>query len=55
MTLTIPRLGVAEAIQKLGVRYAVITSVNRDELKDGGAREYGPTIDRCVSSAQKPL
>ena len=35
---------VAEAIQKLGVRYAVITSVNRDELKDGGAGVWAETI-----------
>ena len=28
---------VAEAIQALGLRHAVITSVNRDELEDGGA------------------
>ncbi len=35
---------VAEAIRKLGVRYAVITSVNRDELKDGGAGVWADTI-----------
>ena len=30
-------LRVAEAIQALDLRHAVITSVNRDELRDGGA------------------
>ncbi len=35
---------VAEAIQALGLRHAVITSVNRDELKDGGADVFAETI-----------
>jgi len=35
---------VAEAIKKMGIEYAVITSVNRDELKDGGAGVWAQTI-----------
>ena len=35
---------VAEAIQVLGLRHAVITSVNRDELEDGGAAIFAETI-----------
>jgi lipoic acid synthetase len=35
---------VAEAIQALGLRHAVITSVNRDELPDGGAGIFAETI-----------
>ena len=35
---------VAEAIQSLGLRHAVITSVNRDELPDGGAWVFAETI-----------
>ena len=35
---------VAEAIQALGLRHAVITSVNRDELPDGGASIFAETI-----------
>lgn len=35
---------VAEAIRILGLRHAVITSVNRDELPDGGARHFAQTI-----------
>ena len=35
---------VAEAIQALGLRHAVITSVNRDELEDGGASVFAETI-----------
>ena len=35
---------VAEAIQALGLRHAVITSVNRDELNDGGAAVFAETI-----------
>jgi lipoic acid synthetase len=35
---------VAEAIRIMGVRHAVITSVNRDELSDGGAEIFAETI-----------
>lgn len=35
---------VAEAIRALGLRHAVITSVNRDELPDGGASVFAETI-----------
>jgi lipoic acid synthetase len=35
---------VAEAVQELGVRHAVVTSVNRDELPDGGAAHFAATI-----------
>lgn len=35
---------VADAIQKMGVRYAVITSVNRDDQKLGGADIFAETI-----------
>jgi lipoyl synthase len=37
---------VAEAVQALGLRHAVITSVNRDELPDGGASIFAETIRR---------
>jgi lipoyl synthase len=35
---------VAEACAALGLRYAVITSVNRDDRKDGGAELFAGTI-----------
>ena len=35
---------VAEAVKKLNLKYAVITSVNRDELPDGGAAIFADTI-----------
>lgn len=35
---------VAEAIAKMGLRHAVITSVARDDLKDGGASIWAATI-----------
>ena len=35
---------VAEAIRKLGCRHAVITSVNRDDLPDGGGAHFAETI-----------
>jgi lipoic acid synthetase len=34
----------AEAVRELGIRHAVITSVNRDELEDGGASIFAETI-----------
>ena len=37
-------LRVAEAVQALNLRHAVITSVNRDELDDGGASVFAETI-----------
>jgi len=37
---------VAEAIAQMGVTHAVITSVNRDELEDGGAGLFAETILR---------
>lgn len=35
---------VAEAVAAMGLRHAVITSVNRDELADGGASIFADTI-----------
>jgi lipoic acid synthetase len=35
---------VAEAIKLMGVKHAVLTSVNRDELKDKGAKVWADTI-----------
>jgi lipoic acid synthetase len=35
---------VAGAVKTLGLKHAVITSVNRDELSDGGAAIWGDTI-----------
>ena len=39
----------AEAVKKLGIKYVVITSVDRDDLSDGGAEHFA----RCVSSIKK--
>jgi lipoyl synthase len=35
---------VGEAVKQLGVKHAVVTSVNRDELPDGGALHFAQTI-----------
>lgn len=35
---------VADAVRLMNLKYAVITSVNRDELKDGGASVWAETI-----------
>ncbi len=37
---------VAKAIKKMGVKHAVITSVNRDELKDRGAEIWYQTVSQ---------
>ncbi len=37
---------VAQAVKALGLKHAVITSVNRDELSDGGAEIFAQTIHR---------
>ena len=36
---------VAESIQKMGLKYAVITSVDRDDLPDGGAAHWKETVE----------
>jgi len=35
---------VAEAVARLGLRFAVVTSVNRDDLPDGGSAHFAATI-----------
>jgi lipoic acid synthetase len=40
---------VAESIKKMGVKHAVITSVNRDELKDRGAEVWYQTVVQTKS------
>jgi lipoic acid synthetase len=35
---------VAEAVARLGLRFSVVTSVNRDDLPDGGAAHFAATI-----------
>ena len=35
---------VAEAVERLGLKYVVITSVTRDDLPDGGAAHFAATI-----------
>ena len=50
---------VARAVETLGLRHAVITSVNRDELPDGGARVFAKTIraihGRCDGTSVEVL
>ncbi len=36
---------VAEAVERMGLRYAVVTSVNRDDQPDGGAGIFAHTIE----------
>jgi lipoyl synthase len=41
---------VADAVAKLGLRHVVVTSVDRDDLKDGGAEHFARTI-RAIREA----
>ena len=40
---------VAEAIRELGLRHAVITSVTRDDLSDGGAAHFAKVVEEILS------
>ena len=40
---------VAEAVKELGLKYAVITSVTRDDLPDGGAQHFAD----CITEIRK--
>jgi lipoic acid synthetase len=50
---------VAEAVAAMGLDHAVVTSVNRDELKDGGASIFAATIEairrRCPKTTIEVL
>lgn len=46
---------VAEAVAILGLRYAVVTSVTRDDLTDGGASFFADTIQAIRTSSPKTL
>lgn len=41
---------VAEAVRRMGLRYAVVTSVNRDDQPDGGAEIFARTIEEIRHS-----
>lgn len=43
---TLEPLRVARAVQAMGIAHAVVTSVNRDDLPDGGATIFAETIRR---------
>jgi lipoic acid synthetase len=44
---------VAIAVKELGLRHVVITSVDRDDLEDGGAAHFVKTIERIRAEAPK--
>ncbi len=50
---------VAKAVQEMGLRYAVLTSVTRDDLPDGGAEHFARTIaaikERCPQTRVEVL
>jgi lipoic acid synthetase len=50
---------VADAVAKLGLAHVVVTSVDRDDLDDGGARHFAETIgairDACPSTTIEVL
>ena len=46
---------IADAVQQMKLEYAVLTSVTRDDLSDGGAVVYAETIKRIKSLDSSPL
>jgi lipoic acid synthetase len=44
-------LALSQAVKKIGLRYVVITSVDRDDLRDGGAAHFAA----CVNILRKEL
>ncbi len=50
---------VAEAVERMGLRHAVVTAVARDDLDDGGAGAFAATIaaiaDRCPATRVEVL
>lgn len=42
---------VAEAVRDAGLRYVVVTSVDRDDLPDGGAGQYAATVEAIRRAA----
>ena len=46
---------VALSIKKMSLKYAVLTSVNRDDLADGGARHYSNTIKAMKEGCPKVM
>jgi lipoic acid synthetase len=45
----------AEAVGRLGLDYLVVTSVNRDELEDGGASHFAKAIEELRRAAPRTL
>lgn len=45
----------AEAVVEMGLEYVVITSVNRDDLPDGGAAHFAACIERIRTRTPKTL
>lgn len=44
---------VANSISLMGIKYAVLTSVNRDDLRDGGASQYAETVKAIKAKVPK--
>ena len=42
----------ARSVELMGIRYVVLTSVNRDDLPDGGAAHFAATV-RAIKQAQR--
>ena len=46
---------VAQSIKRMSLKYAVLTSVNRDDLADGGAKHYSNTIEAIKDACPKVM
>lgn len=46
---------VAQAVKAMGLKYVVVTSVSRDDLKDGGAAQFAETILEIRSAVPEAM
>lgn len=46
---------VAQAVKAMGLKYVVVTSVSRDDLKDGGAAQFAETIREIRSEVPEAM
>lgn len=46
---------VAESVRRIGLKYAMITSVDRDDLDDGGAEHWAETVQEVRRLSPKTM
>ena len=51
LLIVIANAGLAQTVADMGLRYVVVTSVDRDDLPDGGAAHFVRTIEAVRASS----